>query len=355
MSMEEITMICAVYNMEKYIGECLQSMADQTYSDFKLILIDDCSTDDSLSICRQFQKDHQDIDIEILVNEKNLGVSGSWERGVLASNTPWIYIIDADDFLHPQLLEVGMRCVHLAEYADVDILQTRIVENNSQSMSEYQWQKVNFPPHIKLSKDGDTMSDYWSIMHGLGLGKSFIRKALFETVDWQEYKKRWPRRFFNTGLFSYMLFHSAGRVGYIDEPLYIYRIRLNSTGRGLDRYDHLRDWAESDAEMIQNLLKWNEVGLAVKSSFGLMQQIMRLYYYMRKHRIQDQGECAYLDEQYRTAYFRVRENGMKCSLVQRLSYRVYYFNKNLWCMTVGNLYFGLRYRVCTHMRTKFSQ
>lgn len=355
MDMKEITMICAVYNMEGYIGECLQSMADQTYSDFKLILVDDCSTDDSLSICRQFQKDHPDMEIEILVNESNLGVSGSWERGVLASNTPWIYIIDADDFVHPQLLEVGMGYVHSAECAGVDILQTRIVENNSQSLSEYQWQKIGCPPAVKLSKDGDTMDDYWSIMDGLGLGKSFIRRELFGAVDWQEYKKRWPRRFFNTGLFSFTLFHAAGRVGFLDEPLYIYRIRKNSTGRGLDRYDHLRDWVETDVEMMQNLLNWGEIKVADACLPALMQQIMRLCYYMKKNHVMDPEEFVFLDEQYRAAYSRMKKSRMKCPLVHRVSYGLFYFNKKLWCMTVGNLYFGWRYRICSNMKTKFSQ
>lgn len=349
--MNEITLICAMYNMENYVSECLQSIADQTYTDFELILIDDCSEDTTLQICRKFQKDHPELTMRILTNEKNLGVSGSLERGVLAATTTWIYIMDADDFIHPQMLEVGMKYIHSEECADVDAIRTQIVENTTKGFKDYQWTKITELPKITLSKEGDTLYEYYQMLEGLSLGKNFLKRELFDTVDWQEYKRKWPRRFFMDGLFSVALFHSVRRVGLLDGDLYIYRIRENSTGRGLTRYDHLRDWAATDVEMIKNLDKWNEVRCGDECLFGLMNQVMRLYYYMRENHVDDEAEYAFIDEEFRKAWKRAKAKKLKYSLAHQISFRVFNMSKNLWFITIGKLYFKGRYR--TVMKTKF--
>jgi len=69
--LSELTVIIPMYNAEKFISETIKSLFDQTYKDFKVILLDDCSDDNSIEIAKQII--NSDTRFEIIKNDKNLG------------------------------------------------------------------------------------------------------------------------------------------------------------------------------------------------------------------------------------------------------------------------------------------
>jgi glycosyltransferase involved in cell wall biosynthesis len=101
-SIINLSIIVPVYNVEKYLCECIKSIINQTYTNWELILVDDGSTDNSGSICDEFA----DIDSRIIVLHKpNGGVSSARNLGLEKAQGEWITFIDADDFISPTFLE----------------------------------------------------------------------------------------------------------------------------------------------------------------------------------------------------------------------------------------------------------
>ncbi len=97
-----ISIIVPVYNSEKYLKECISSILNQTYKKFELILINDGSTDNSLSICEIYR--HKDDRIN-LINQENSGVSVARNKGLEVANGEWITFIDSDDYIHVDFLD----------------------------------------------------------------------------------------------------------------------------------------------------------------------------------------------------------------------------------------------------------
>lgn len=99
-----VSVLTTVYNREKYLSESIESVLSSTYSNFELIIVDDCSTDNSVRIARKYES--TDDRIRVHVNDKNLGDYPN--RNVAASYACGKYIkyLDADDKINPEGLEM---------------------------------------------------------------------------------------------------------------------------------------------------------------------------------------------------------------------------------------------------------
>jgi len=97
-----VSIITPSYNASKFIEETLESILKQTYSNWELIIIDDCSTDNSIEILQPYIE--QDSRIKVLLNETNLGAASSRNRGLDIANGDYIAFLDSDDLWLPQKL-----------------------------------------------------------------------------------------------------------------------------------------------------------------------------------------------------------------------------------------------------------
>lgn len=95
------------YNSSKTVIETLESIKSQTYPNLELIVSDDCSTDNTVSLCQDWLEHNKDrfVDTKIIVPDKNTGQSGNYNRALKASNGEWIKDIDGDDLLTPNCIE----------------------------------------------------------------------------------------------------------------------------------------------------------------------------------------------------------------------------------------------------------
>lgn len=100
--MVKVSVIVPIYNMEKFIKECLDSLVEQTIDSIELILVNDGSTDKSLDIIKNYSLKHENI---IIINQSNGGLASARVAGMLASNGEYFGFVDADDFVDRRMFE----------------------------------------------------------------------------------------------------------------------------------------------------------------------------------------------------------------------------------------------------------
>ena len=104
---KKISVLMSVYNSEESIEESINSVLNQTFSDFEFLINDDCSTDSSLEIIKRFEK--TDSRITVFCNEKNLGLTRSLNKLIQNSNFDFIARQDSDDRSFPNRLEIQIK------------------------------------------------------------------------------------------------------------------------------------------------------------------------------------------------------------------------------------------------------
>jgi glycosyltransferase involved in cell wall biosynthesis len=108
------SIIIPLYNREKKIAKAIQSVLNQTFQDFELIVVDDCSLDNSVQIVLAFQE--KDSRIKYLKNELNLERCETRNKGILAAQGDYICFLDSDDYHLPNHLETFYKRIQLEQY-----------------------------------------------------------------------------------------------------------------------------------------------------------------------------------------------------------------------------------------------
>ena len=124
--MSEITLIIPLYNAVRHLKMTLDSVVEQTYKDFEVLLINDGSTDNTVEFvtpyCEKYPNFH-------LITQQNGGVSAARNRGLEEAQTPYVAFLDQDDVLHPQALEVLYQMIKKYD-ADVSAFEIQFVPDD---------------------------------------------------------------------------------------------------------------------------------------------------------------------------------------------------------------------------------
>lgn len=112
-----LSIIVPVYNVEKYLKKCLDSILTQGFNDFELILVNDGSTDDSLRICRQYETKDTRV---VVIDKPNGGLSSARNSGLSVVRGNYISFIDSDDFISADFYEANMK--FLMQNTNVDMM-----------------------------------------------------------------------------------------------------------------------------------------------------------------------------------------------------------------------------------------
>lgn len=101
-----VSIIVPVYNADRYLEACIQSILSQTYQNIEIILVNDGSSDSSLAICEKYSQNYSNI---FLINQENQGVSAARKNGVVSAKGGWISFVDADDVLLNTAIETLLK------------------------------------------------------------------------------------------------------------------------------------------------------------------------------------------------------------------------------------------------------
>lgn len=102
--MDKVSIVVAVYNAEKTLKKCVESLLNQTYNNIEIILVNDCSKDNSLDICNEYSKANDNV--KVISNDRNSGVSATRNNGINNSIGEYICFVDSDDYVESNYIEV---------------------------------------------------------------------------------------------------------------------------------------------------------------------------------------------------------------------------------------------------------
>lgn len=137
-----VSIIVPVFNAQKYIKRCVESIKNQSYQDWELILIDDGSKDDSSSICDELKQSDSRI---YVVHTINQGASAARNRGLDEATGDFITFVDADDWVEPNHLEVLVNQIN----SDVDLCINSFIADLYYGSRPYQYKEVKTQDNIE--------------------------------------------------------------------------------------------------------------------------------------------------------------------------------------------------------------
>ena len=112
-----VSIIVPVYNVEKYLSKCIESLINQTYTNIEILLINDGSTDNSKKICEQFKEKDSRIK---LINKENGGLSDTRNKGLQEAIGKYIAFVDSDDYINENTVEDNLKTA-IEKNADIVI------------------------------------------------------------------------------------------------------------------------------------------------------------------------------------------------------------------------------------------
>lgn len=112
----KVSIIIPVYNVSQYIVKCLDSIWGQTYQNIELILVDDCGSDDSMTIVHDYLANHASIDAYIISHQKNRGLSAARNSGMAKASGKYVYFLDSDDSITSDCIEALVKPLQNKKY-----------------------------------------------------------------------------------------------------------------------------------------------------------------------------------------------------------------------------------------------
>lgn len=219
--MHLLSVIVPVYNVEKYLSDCIDCIINQTYKNLELILIDDGSTDSSGMICDEYSKRDRRIKV---IHKNNMGCSAARNAGIDFASGDLIAFVDSDDLIDSDMYEI---LIENLDATNSDVSACPFEAKHSLDMSEVVHKHKNRP-------DPDV----------------FVGGEIYESVTGKEksiegylWNKVWKRKTIGfhsfcediviceDAIFSWETLKDAKRACYCDLPMYHYRIRETSATR----------------------------------------------------------------------------------------------------------------------------
>ena len=211
----KISVIIPVYNSEKYLFRCLDSLKNQTYKDFEAIIVNSDSKDSSLDIIKQFTQKYENFH---LINKDNSGVSDSRNTALKSALGEYISFLDSDDFLSPDFLSVLYNSL-IENDADIACCGYYTYYPKSQKAAT---KKLTAKNGVYSSKKALNMLIKDTTMHFYVWNKLF-KRSLFEDNNIS-----FPNMLFEDIYVTTRLFYYAKKVSMVHKPYYYYVVHGDS-------------------------------------------------------------------------------------------------------------------------------
>lgn len=217
--MAKVSVIIPVFNAEKYISTCIESLISQSYSDFEIICVDDGSTDNSSRILQQYMF----IDPRIkIIEQKNQFAGNARNTGMEVASGKYCMFLDIDDFFEKNMIELQVRQIE-KDHADICICDADIYDDQTGTFRKSEWLLAkSYIPHVPFNRE--EIKDHiffiktpaaWNMI----ISAAFIKKY---ALRFQETKNT------NDLYFTYAALNLAQKITVVDMVLVHYRMGTGS-------------------------------------------------------------------------------------------------------------------------------
>lgn len=251
--MDKVSIIVPVYNVAPYLTRTVQAILGQSYENWELLLVDDCSRDESRSVMERVEK--EDARIRCFYQEQNGGVSAARNRGIDEASGDWICFCDGDDWYEPEFLEKMLQCAR-EEEADYIICDYQVVSDGKNPMRAGSVDELITGCDPKLVIACGPLSSCTHLFHRELFEKSGVRYP----VGCKQYEEM-P--------VVPVLAKYAKRVGVVQEALYNYYQRGNGTSASNVAERYAENFHVAYAQMAQALGEGYEEELVYHAIYAL--------------------------------------------------------------------------------------
>ena len=210
----KLSIIIPIYNVEKYLDKCLNSVLKQIEKEDEVILINDGSTDNSFNICKNIKEIYMKNNI-VLINKKNEGVAIARNIGLKKATGDYIFWIDSDDWLDDNCI----KCIKdTIEKTNSDIILFDFYNVNKKNINPcfiFEKSKILSKKEILIEVAQDSFRSL--------LWRTVVKRDIYENIHFPE-----GVQMMEDFSIYHLLFHKAKTFYYIRKPLYYYRLVNNS-------------------------------------------------------------------------------------------------------------------------------
>lgn len=215
------SVIIPVYNVEEYLSKCLDSVFNQTLKNIEVICIEDCSTDNSLNILRQYEKQHDNL--IIFRHEKNEGLEKSLNDGLNLAGGEFVYILDSDDYIEENTLEYTYN-VAKKDGADMVVFGAAYFpieaagEKAHYFARKFKTRNIKYTdPFLALFDEEPSIPHWWN---------KIFKNSIIQKNNFRFFEKIGNMYLDNS--FMLISFPKFKRITYVEERFCHHRVRANS-------------------------------------------------------------------------------------------------------------------------------
>lgn len=294
-----VSVIVPVYNTEKYLKKCLNSILNQSYRNLEIIIVNDGSTDSSGIICKEIQEYDDRV---IYYEQNNKGLSSARNVGVNIAKGDFLAFVDSDDIIAPCF--IGEMLSLMMQYnCDIACCESILFFEDDEEKAKRHWKDITLDDKDVeiLESDKAIINSLYDKIRVTEIPYKIYKKETFKGVEFPEMV------IYEDLATTYRLFLNADNVAVIHQKLYGYRLRKDSIFKGRYSRKNLSSvWvSESISESIGNVLKYNNAASCAcfrvnrisysKVPFTFREDRKQIWFQIRKHR-----KCVLFDRDART-------------------------------------------------------
>jgi len=300
--MIKVSVVIPVYNVEKYLRDCLSSVVEQTLKDIEIICINDGSLDGSDDILKEFSENDSRF---VVISQQNAGISIARNRGLASATGDYIYFLDSDDFLVPRALETAYQCAR-DNSLELLVFDSEVVDESGARSEDGSWK----------TKQTKRSREYDEVVTGRELFQRMVASKDYSTMVWMYlYSRKFLERtklqftekiYFEDNDFSFKAMLQAERARHLHQALHCYRIRKGAITESRISLQHAKSALIGYVNMLVFcLLEPPETAAQEATCLKELRRMQRLVRGFYRNVEKEEGKVAFSDlDQFAAAHFK---------------------------------------------------
>ncbi|GLS24334.1 glycosyltransferase family 2 protein [Marinibactrum halimedae] len=232
-----VSVVVPMYNVQKYIATCLESILGQTYRYFEVVCVNDGCTDNTVAIANSFKDDRIRI-----VHQRNQGLAAARNTGINHAKGLYIALLDSDDCWHPKKLELHVKHLHDNPRVGISYSASIFIDESGKKMGIGQFPKIKFIRARDIFCRNPIGNGSAAVIRRQTLD-DVARMSLHGSSFCHEYFDEELRQSEDIELWIRIVLHTPWRIEGINKPLTYYRVNSQGLSSSLDK--QLNSWEKA--------------------------------------------------------------------------------------------------------------